>query len=81
MLRNPDNGAGATLDEDLLTTRGNENYGLTAIKGIKAADDVQVVGIRYYNMNGVQLVTPQKGINILEFQMSDGTTRTNKIYQ
>ena len=81
VLRNPDNGAGATLDEDLLTTRGNENYGLTAIKGIKAADDVQVVGIRYYNMNGVQLVTPQKGINILEFQMSDGTTRTNKIYQ
>ena len=84
VLRNPDNGAGATLDEDLLTTRGNDHYGQyvpTAIKGVKAADDAQVVGIRYYNLNGTQLTAPQKGINILEFQMSDGTTKTNKIYQ
>ena len=84
VLRNPDNGAGATLDEDLLTTRGNEHYGEyspTAIKGVKAVDDAQVVGIRYYNLNGAQLTAPQKGVNILEFQMSDGTTRTNKIYK
>ena len=81
VVRNPENGAGATLDEDLLTTRGNENYGATAIKGVKAADDAQVVGIRYYNLSGSQLQAPQKGVNILEFQMSDGTTRTNKIYK
>ena len=81
MVRNPENGAGATLDEELLTTRGNENYGATAIKGVKAADDAQVIGIRYYNLNGAQLEAPQKGVNILEFQMSDGTTRTNKIYK
>jgi len=80
ILRNPENGAGATLDEDLLTTRGNEHYGdVTAIKGIKAADDAQVVGIRYYNMNGTQLDSPQKGFNILKFQMSNGTTKTFKI--
>lgn len=84
VLRNPDNGAGATLDEDLLTTRGNEHYGKytpTAIQGVKAADDAQVVGIRYYNLNGTQLTALQKGINILEFQMSDGTTKTNKIFK
>ena len=84
VLRNPDNGAGATLDEDLLTTRGNEHYGEytpSAIKGIAANDDAQVVGIRYYNQSGAQLAAPQKGMNILVFQMSDGTTRTNKIYK
>lgn len=80
-LTNPDHGAGATLDEDLLTTRGNDHYGegITAIKGVTAADDAQVVGIRYYNLSGAQLEAPQKGINILEFQMSDGTTKTFKI--
>lgn len=82
VLKNTDNGAGATLDEDLLTTRGNDDYGkVTAIKGVQAADDAQVTGIKYYNLNGVQIEAPQQGVNILEFQMSDGTTRTNKIYK
>ena len=82
VLTNPDNGAGATLDEELLTTRGNANYGqTTAIETATAADGAQVVGIRYYNMNGVRLATPQKGVNIMEFEMSDGTTRTNKLYR
>ncbi|MCH5306478.1 MAG: hypothetical protein J1E37_00255 [Prevotella sp.] len=82
-LTNPESGAGATLDENLLTTRGNNHYGegVTSIKGVKAADDAQVVSIRYYNLTGTLLDVPQKGINILEFQMSDGTTRTNKIYK
>ncbi len=82
VLTNPDNGAGATLDEELLTTRGNANYGqTTAIETATAADGAQVVGIRYYNMNGVRLATPQKGVNIMEFEMSDGTTQTNKLYR
>lgn len=82
VLRDADNGAGATLDEELLATRGNNNYGVaTAIKGVKATDDAQVVAIRYYNLNGARLNVPQPGVNILEFQMSDGTTRTNKIYK
>ena len=75
------NGAGATLDEELLATRGNENYGVTAIKGIAASDDAQVVGIGYYGVNGSRYATPQKGLNIMVFQMSDGTTRTQKIYK
>lgn len=82
VLTNPDNGAGATLDEDLLTTRGNDNYGVTtAIETATAADGAQVTGIRYYNLNGTQLEAPQKGVNIIEFQMSDGTTRSNKIHK
>ena len=81
VLRNSENGAGATLDEELLATRGNENYGVTAIKGIAASDDAQVVGIGYYGVNGSRYATPQKGLNIMVFQMSDGTTRTQKIYK
>lgn len=81
VLRNTENGAGATLDEDQLTTRGNNNYNVTAVKAVKTAAPARVVGIRYYNMNGMQLTSPQKGVNILEFQMSDGTTQINKIYQ
>lgn len=80
VLTNPENGAGATLDEDLLETRGNENYGkVTAIQGVKSADDAQVIGIHYYNMNGARIASPQKGVNIIEFQMSDGTKVVSKI--
>lgn len=82
ILKDSNTGAGATLDEDLLATRGNEHYGeVTAIKGVQSADDAQVVGIRYYNMDGAQLSAPQQGVNILQFQMSDGTTRKGKIIQ
>ena len=82
IVRDPETGAGATLDEDLLATRGNANYGNytpTAIKGISSNDDAQVVGIAYYNINGTRVATPQKGVNIMEFQMSDGTKRVSKI--
>ena len=82
ILRDPDNGAGATLDEDLLTTRGNEHYGEytpTSIQGVVAQDEASVVGIRYYSLNGARLSAPQKGVNIIEFQMSDGTKVVEKV--
>ena len=82
IVRDPETGAGATLDEDLLATRGNEHWGEytpTAIKGVADSGEAQVVGIRYYNTNGALLDAPQKGINIMEFQMSDGTKVVNKI--
>jgi hypothetical protein len=82
ILTNAENGAGATLDEDLLTTRGNEHYGeTTAIRGVAASDEASVVGIEYYSLNGARLNAPQKGINIIEFQMSDGTKRVSKVYR
>jgi hypothetical protein len=39
----------------------------------------RVVEIKYYDMQGARLRAPQKGINIISYQMSDGTTRTQKI--
>lgn len=83
VLRDPNTGAGATLDEELLTTRGNDHYGeeTTAIQGVAAADEARVVGISYYGINGAQYTTPQKGLNIIRYEMSDGTTRTQKIYK
>lgn len=82
ILTNAENGAGATLDEDLLTTRGNEHYGeTTAIRGVAASDEASVVGIEYYSLNGARLNAPQKGINVIEFQMSDGTKRVSKVYR
>lgn len=79
-LTNPDNGAGATLDKDLLMTRGNENYSEgTAIQGITSSDEAHVTGIRYYNLNGARLDSPRKGVNIMMFQMSDGTKIIKKM--
>ena len=81
ILRNPDNGAGATLKEDQLSTRGNADYGNytpSLIQGVSTMEP-QVVAIRYYDLKGAQLRSPQKGLNIISYQMSDGTTVTNKI--
>jgi hypothetical protein len=83
ILRDPNTGAGATLDEDLLTTRGNDHYGeeTTAFQGVAAADEARVVGISYYGINGAKYSTPQKGLNIIRYEMSDGTTRSQKIFK
>lgn len=83
VVRDPDTGAGATLDENLLATRGNDHYGeeTTAIQGVAATDEASVRGISYYGANGARYATPQKGLNIIRFEMSDGTTRTQKIYK
>ncbi len=80
VLTNPDNGAGATLDEDLLTTRGNDHYGESAaIYDVPSDTYAQTTAIRYYSPSGIQLPTPRQGVNIMEFQMSDGTRKTVKI--
>ena len=83
-LTNEENGAGATLDEDLLETRGNSELihpEPTAINGIAENAGAKVVGISYYNLSGAKLPTMQKGINLMRFQMSDGSTRTAKVYR
>jgi hypothetical protein len=80
VLTNPENGAGATLDEDLLVTRGNPDYQeTTGVQRIDAGTP-SVTTIRYYAPSGRRISRLQKGINIIEFQMSDGTTKTQKIY-
>lgn len=41
--------------------------------------DAEVISIVYYNVLGVEVAQPQKGINIVKETLSDGTTRTRKI--
>lgn len=79
-VENEETGAGATLDYDLLATRGNETQipGATGIKGIGNSQQ-KVVGTSYYNVAGMQSATPLSGLNIVRFQMNDGTTKTIKI--
>lgn len=80
VLTDPENGAGATLDEDLLTTRGNENYGVTtAIEGVATTDGAKVVGISYHNLAGTQVKASCKGIRIMKLHMSDGTEKVVKV--
>lgn len=81
VLTDPENGAGATLDEGLLVTRGNEDYGVaTTIKGVAKADDAQVVGVSYYNLAGIRVSPSHKGILIMKLRMSDGTERVVKTF-
>jgi hypothetical protein len=37
--------------------------------------------IRYYDIKGMPLAQPQKGLNIVQYKMSNGTIKTKKIYQ
>jgi hypothetical protein len=78
VLTNPENGAGATLDEDALVTRGNEHYGeMSSVSPVFS--EPSVVSIRYYVPAGARVSRLQKGVNVIEYLMSDGTTRTAKV--
>ena len=78
VLTNPENGAGATLDEETMVTRGNEHYGETSVPSVSS--EPSVISIHYYAPSGARISRLQKGVNVIEYLMSDGTTRTNKIY-
>jgi len=77
-VENAETGAGATLDDDLLATRGNQNMAdPTDIMSVKTNS----AQIRYYDIKGMPLAQPQKGLNIVQYKMSNGTIKTKKIYQ
>ncbi|MCD8290648.1 MAG: chromophore lyase [Prevotella sp.] len=63
--------AGATL---------NITYGEGIDTGIGQiiSSDTKTVGINYYSPSGMKLSQPQKGMNIVVRQMSDGTIKTTK---
>lgn len=64
--------AGATLTVD-------ENGNIaSAIKSV-ATGDAEIVSTSYYNMSGMMLSHPQKGLNIIRHKMSDGTVKTIKV--
>lgn len=83
-VEDAETGAGATLDYDLLPTRGNPNQKTAeeagTATGIKNATvQAQPSVNTFYNINGVQLAQPQHGITIVKTVMSDGSVQTRKI--
>lgn len=83
-VEDAETGAGATLDYDLLPTRGNPNQKTAeeagTATGIKNATvQAQPSVSTFYNTNGVQLAQPQHGITIVKTVMSDGSVQTRKI--
>lgn len=81
-VENADNGAGPTLDADLLATRGNsgQQEPTTGISNI-ANNGATVVATYYYSVSGVKSSVPQPGLNIVRQQMSDGTLKTFKSFE
>ena len=51
----------------------------TSVKDVKSSASVR--NIQYYTLNGVQLKQPIKGLYIEKVYYTNGTTKTNKIYQ
>lgn len=83
-VENAETGAGATLDYDLLPTRGNPNQKTAEEAGVATGINgnhmaVQPVKTTFYSANGTQIAKPQRGITIVKTVMSDGTTRTQKL--
>ena len=83
-VEDAETGAGATLDYDLLPTRGNPNQKTAeeagTATGIKNATVLAQPSVStFYNINGVQLAQPQHGITIVKTVMSDGSVQTRKI--
>jgi hypothetical protein len=70
MISNADNGAGATLDEDLLATRGNDSQIEPTAINLFGANHTSANARAYYNINGIQapanahVSTPQNNIII-----------------
>ena len=81
VVTNPETGAGATLDQDLLTTRGNDHYGEgTRIQGV-SQQAPQVARIAYYSPSGARRQQPQRGLNIISYEMTDGSVVSHKVYR
>ena len=83
-VENAETGAGATLDYNLLPTRGNPNQKTAEEAGVATGINgnhmaVQPVKTTFYTANGTQMAKPQRGITIVKTVMSDGTTRTQKL--
>ncbi len=51
--------------------------GETAIETVESA--AEVVSTTIYSLNGAQLTTPQRGINIIRSVLSDGTVKVQKV--
>ena len=63
----------------------DEYYPTTVSTGISQIENDQKVGnnaiksITYYALNGTQLPTPNKGVNIRKIELANGTIKTDKV--
>ncbi len=55
-----------------------ENEGVDTGIGQIISSNAKTVGVNYYSPSGMKLSQPQKGMNIVVRQMSDGTIKTTK---
>ena len=53
-------------------------YGFTGISDI--ANSKEIVTTEYYNVVGMRLNEPAKGLNIIKNIMNDGSVETKKVY-
>lgn len=60
----------------IITLKGT--YSTTGIDQVESSTS-DIVKTEYYSLNGIQINTPQKGINIRKTYYRDGTVRTDKI--
>jgi len=76
-VENEETGAGATLDYDLLATRGNDmQLEPTGVTNVNANGNGNS-NTSYYNMAGIKLSKPQRGINIIRYNNKTITTILN----
>lgn len=66
-------------DGHLMISSGNNIWKLDNVSGIVDISDEQITKSYYYNINGIQLYAPQKGVNIVRYQTNDGTEVIRKI--
>ena len=70
VVANEENGAGATLDITSMTD---------GIDAVETTNSELPASITYYNMSGMEISSPQPGINIVKIQYADGRTVNRKI--
>lgn len=65
------------LDDVFVYNKGSEP---TAIGGVVSEGNGEIVSQKFYNASGVKLDRMQKGLNIVSTYYSDGTVKTEKIF-
>lgn len=70
VVSNEENGAGATLDITSSTD---------GIERASAARNGTPVSVTYYNMSGMKLSAPQRGVNIVTVEYADGSKVNKKV--
>ncbi|MBQ8607436.1 MAG: hypothetical protein IJ417_04500 [Bacteroidaceae bacterium] len=70
----------ASMNESATPTSEKVKTGKSTAHALTATKGKTVVSIEYYNVVGVKLSKPEKGLNIVKKTMSDGTTVTTKLY-